>query len=370
MMQDVLVDPPASGAVWAVAWGPREQRRVATGATGGLGQDAILRLSSVTKLVGTVATLALADAGRLELDDPLRRWVPAWADRRVLRARHGRLADTVPAEREVTVRDLLLMGFGLGYDLTAGADDELARASEREGILSSWVCPGLDRRTWVGATAALPMAHQPGAGWLYQTSYDALTVVLEAATGLPLERLLREVVLEPLRLAETSYSLRPDQLPRVPALFFPDEQGGMQLAAPQGDRSLLSAPAFPSLSTGLLSTVPDMVVFAQLLLDLGMGPHGRVVSPSAVREMATPALDGAAREMAGEFLDEGRGWGLGAGVDGQGRFGWDGGTGTSLWVDPAAGTAAVLLTRHGMGGPAPPRWLTRFWEAVRSGPWS
>src|SRR5690606_680018 len=150
--------------------------------------------------------------------DPLRRWVPAWADRRVLRARHGRLADTVPAEREVTVRDLLLMGFGLGYDLTAGADDELARASEREGILSSWVCPGLDRRTWVGRTAALRMAHQPGAGWLYQTSYVALTVVLEAATGLPLERLLREVVLEPLRLAETSYSLRPDQLPRVPAL--------------------------------------------------------------------------------------------------------------------------------------------------------
>lgn len=288
----------------------------------------------------------------------------------MLRERHGQLADTVPAERDVTVRDLLLMGFGLGYDMTAGADDELAGASEREGILSSWVCPRVDRRTWVGRTAALPMAHQPGAGWLYQTSYDALTVVLEAATGLPVERLLREVVLDPLGLAETSYSLRPDRLPRVPALFFPDDQGGMQLAAPQGDRSLLSAPTFPSLSTGLLSTVADMAVFAQLLLDLGMGPHGRVVSPSAVRAMATPALNGAAREMAGEFLDEGLGWGLGAGVDGEGRFGWDGGTGTSLWVDPTAGTAAVLLTRHGMGGASPPRWLTRFWEVVRAAPWS
>ncbi|QFG68442.1 serine hydrolase domain-containing protein [Ornithinimicrobium pratense] len=369
VMHSVSADAPAPGAVWAVAWGPREERRVVTGSAGGLEQDAILRLSSVTKLIATVAVLALADTGMLALDDPLRRWVPAWADRRVLRERHGQLADTVPAERDVTVRDLLLMGFGLGYDMTAGEDDELAAASAREEILSSWVCPGVDQRTWVERAAALPMAHQPGAGWLYQTSYDALTVVLEAASGLPVAGLPREVVLDPLGLAETTYSLRADQLSRVPALFFPDEQGGMQLAAPEADRSLLSAPSFPSLSTGLVSTVTDMVVFGQLLLDLGLGPCGRVVSPESVRAMATPALGGAAGELAGEFLDAGLSWGLGAAVDGQGRFGWDGGTGTSLWVDPTAGTAAVLLTRHGMGGVAPPVYLTRFWEAVRSAPW-
>lgn len=370
VMQRVWAGIAAPGAVWAVAWGPRQARRVATGSAGGLAQDAVLRLSSLTRLVGTVATLALADAGVIQLDDPIARWVPAWADRPVLRERHGRLADTVPAERDVTVRDLLLMGFGLGYDLTADADDELARANERGGILSSWVCPGIDRHTWVERTAALPMAHQPGAGWLYQTSYDALTLVLEAATGLPVERLLRDVVLDPLGMDETAYSLREDQLPRVPALLFPDDQGGMQLAAPAGDRSLLTAPEFPSLSTGLLSTVADMAVLAELLLDEGRGPDGRLVSSSAVRSMAGPALSGAAREMASEFLDRGLGWGLGAGVDDEGRFGWDGGTGTSLWVDPTAGTAAVLLTGLGMGGPTPPVWLTQFWTAVRSAPWT
>ncbi|WP_131104540.1 serine hydrolase domain-containing protein [Ornithinimicrobium sufpigmenti] len=370
VMQRVWAGSPASGAVWAVAWGPRETRQVVTGSAGGLSQDAILRLSSVTKLIGTVATLALADAGVIQLDDPIARWVPAWADRRVLRERHARLDDTVPAERDVTVRDLLLMGFGLGYDLAADADDELARASERGGILSSWLCPGIDRAAWVERTAALPMAHQPGAGWLYQTSYDALTLVLEAATGLPAERLLRDAVLDRLGMGETAYSLREDQLPRVPALFFPDDQGGMQLAAPAGDRSLLTAPDFPSLSTGLLSTVGDMAVFAQLLLDGALGADGRVVSSSAVRSMASPALIGAAREMAGEFLDAGLDWGLGAAVDDEGRFGWDGGTGTSLWVDPTAGTAAVLLTGLGMGGPTPPVWLTQFWEAVRSAPWT
>lgn len=368
-MQQVAATMSAPGALWAVAWGPRERRRVVTGRAGGLAQDAILRVSSLTKVIGTVATLALADAGVVQLDDPLGRWVPAWAGRRVLRERHGRLSDTVLAHREVTVRDLLLMGFGLGYDMAAGADDELTGASERGQLLSSWVCPDVDQRTWVRRVAALPMRHQPGAGWLYQSSYDALTVVLEAATGLTGEDLVRQVVLAPLGLSETSYSVREDQLHRVPALFFPDDHAGMQLAAPEADRSLLSPPVFPTLSTGLVSTVSDLVRFGQVLLDAGVGPHGRLLSAEAVSAMSTPALTGAARDMAAEFLDPGRAWGLGAAVDDEGRFGWDGGTGTSLWVDPGAGTVAVLLTRQGMGGPAAPDYLRAFWEAVRSAPW-
>ena len=78
-MRPVVADMAAPGAVWAVAWGPRERRQVVTGQAGGLAPDAILRLSSVTKLVGTVATLALAEAGSLSLDDPLGRWVPRWS---------------------------------------------------------------------------------------------------------------------------------------------------------------------------------------------------------------------------------------------------------------------------------------------------
>ena len=205
------------------------------------------------------------------------------------------VAGAVPADRapldDVTVILRLFHDYlhERGVATTAGEDDELSRASRRAQILSSWVCPGVDRRTWVKRTAALPMRHQPGAGWLYQTSFDALSVVLQAATGRPLPQLLREVVLDPLGMSETAYSLREDQLPRVPALFFPDDQEGMQLAAPEGDRSLLTPPPFPSLSTGLLSTVGDVVVLGQLLLDRGRGPHGRLVSAEAVAAMPRPA---------------------------------------------------------------------------------
>lgn len=366
-MQEVAARMAAPGAVWAVAWGPPEARQVRTGAAGGLDEDAILRLSSLTKLIGTAATLALAADGVLSLEDPLDRWVPEWADRRVLRERHAGLGDTVAATRPLTVRDLLLMGFGLGYDLTADEDDELHRASEQGQVLSSWVCPESDQQTWVARTARLPLRHQPGAGWLYQTSFDALTVVLEAATGQPVEDVLHDVILGPLGMSATSYSVAGQDLPRVPALWFPTDDGQLHRAAPEADPALLRAPTFASLSTGLVSTVADQITFAQLLLDGGVTSGRRLLPRASVEEMGRPALGGPAQEMAGEFLDPGRAWGLGAAVDADGRFGWDGGTGTSLWIDPAAGTAAVLLTRQGMGGPSAPEHLTRFWSAVRAG---
>ena len=369
VMQEVAARMAAPGAVWAVAWGPPEARQVHTGAAGGLDEDAILRLSSLTKLIGTGATLALAADGVLSLDDPLDRWVPGWADRRVLRERHGGLDDTVAATRPLTVRDLLLMGFGLGYDMAAGEDDQLQRASEQGQVLSSWVCPEPDQQTWVGRAARLPLRHQPGAGWLYQTSFDALTVVLEAATGQPVEDVLQDVILGPLGMVSTSYSVIGRDLPRVPALWFPTDDGQLHRAAPEADRALLRPPTFPSLSTGLVSTVADQITFAQLLLDGGMTSGRRLLPRVSVEAMGLPALSGPAQEMAQEFLDPGLGWGLGAAVDADGRFGWDGGTGTSLWIDPAAGTAAVLLTRQGVGGPSAPEHLTRFWSAVRAGAW-
>lgn len=165
---------------------------------------------------------------------------------------------------------------------------------------------------------------------------------------------------------ETGYTVSEDALDRVPALYFPNETGGIDRVAPDGDRDLLVPPRFPSVSTGLVSTVGDMITFGQFLLDGGVGPRGRVLSAESVAALGTPTLAAPAAAMAAEFLEPGTTWALGAGVDADGRFGWDGGTGTSLWTDPAAGTTAVLLTRQGMGGPSQPDYLTRFWELVRT----
>lgn len=354
----------APGLVWAVASGPPQQREVTIDTCGELAADSLFRIASVTKLIATTAALGLVEDGLLDLDEPIGNWVPEWADRRVLRTRHGALDDTVAARRDLTLRDLLTMGVGLGYDMTAPEDDPLTTACRDTGIYSSWLPPDIDPATFIERAAALPMAHQPGEGFLYQSSYDVLTVVLEAATGEGFDDILRRRIHEPLGMTETGYAVEEKDLARVPANFFPDADGFSE-AAPAAEPGLTVRPVFCSAATGLLSTAADLIVFAQFLLDGGVGPQGRVLSAASIDAMARDALSPAAHEMAAEFLDPGMTWGLGAGVDGEGRFGWDGGTGTSLWVDPAAQVAGVLLTRQGMGGPQPPEHMTRFWEAVR-----
>lgn len=349
VMREEVPRMVAPGAVWAIAEGPLDDRRVTIDAEG-VDVDAIFQISSVTKLLGTACTLRLVDEGALDLDDPVERFVPEWAGRQVLRERHGELADTVPASRPTTVRDLLQMGFGLGYDM-AGGDDPLSRASDEAGIMSAWQPPELDPDTWVERVASLPMRHQPGEGWLYQTSFDALAVVLERATGTRFDELLRQQVLDPLEMGDTGYVVPHAELHRVPALHFPDDEGGADLVRRAGDPANSQAPVFPSASTGLLSTVSDLALFAQALLDGEQDPE-----PAPLPEPAAA--------MAREFLEPGRRWGLGVGLDEAGRFGWDGGTGASLWVDRADGVAAVLLTHQGTG-PTTPAHFRRFWDAVR-----
>lgn len=212
------------------------------------------------------------------------------------------------------------------------------------------------------------MAHQPGEGFVYQLSFDALTVVVEAATGRSFDAVLRERMLDPLVMRDTGFVVPQTELPRVLANYFPDVSGVSRQVTPDCDPSLLHRPEFCSASTGLVSTATDLIAFAQMLLDGGEGPNGRVLSQEAVRLMATDALTGAARAMAEGFLEPGVGWGVGAAVDDRGRFGWDGGTGASLWVDPTAQVAAVVLTRQGMGSPESAECVTRFWEAVRAEP--
>lgn len=352
------------GLVWGLTTGNDAGRRVALEAPGGVPADARIRIASVTKPIAAAATLALAEDGVLALDDPVEAYVPAWADRRVLATRNGPLEQTVPAVRSTTLRDLLAMGFGLGYDLTAPEGDALTAATAAAGLTSSWAVPSVDPEAWAERAAALPMAHQPGQGWLYQSSFDALTVVVQAATGQRFDAVLRERVLDPLGMAETGYTVPETYLDRVPRHGFPDADGGTPTVLPGGDRSLLEAPAFPSAATGLVSTGADLMRFATMLLEGGVGPDGRVLSEDSVRAMATDTTTTVGREMGRGMLPEGYGWGLGVGIDRRGRFGWDGGTGSSLWVDPGAGVAGVLVTTQAMAGPEPPSYLRRFWRAV------
>lgn len=370
-MGEVAARMPAPGAAWAVVSGPRQMIEV--GAARPLRRDTIFPIASITKPIVAVLALRLVDEGLLHLDEPIDRLLPEFADRRVLRSRDGSLDDTVPAERPTTLRDVLQMGSGLGWDVQA-PEGPLSTEFERRGLVSTWLPSGLRPDRWAQLAGPLPMAHQPGEGWLYQFSFDVLAVLIERATRRRLDLVLRDRVLEPLGMRHTGYAVAMQDVDRVPASWFPNSRGVYVEASPAADPRLMNVPVFRSGATGLLSTVDDLAAFAQMLLRGGRGPRGPIVSPESFTALRTDTLGPAARAMAEEFLEPGVGWGLGVGVDRTarfpsshpGRFGWDGGTGTSLWVDPESGVGGVLLTRQGFGTPEPPEVLGAFWAAVHS----
>jgi CubicO group peptidase (beta-lactamase class C family) len=371
-MQDVVGRMPVPGAAWAVVSGPRQTARI--GAAGPLRSDTIFRIASITKPIVAVLTMRLVDEGLFGLDHPVGRWLPEFAERRVLRERGAALDDTVPARRPTSVRDLLLMSAGFGWDATTSPLNPLAEEYERRGLVSAWQPPGISPDRWAELARPLPMAHHPGEGWLYQFSFDLLAVFLERVTRRRLDLVLRDKLFDPLGMKDTGYSVAMRDVDRATSAWFPNRRGDHVEVAPEADPRLMDVPVFRSAATGLVSTADDLAKFVQMLLRGGRGPRGTVVSSSSLAALTTDTLGEAASAMAHEFLEPDIAWGMGFGVDRTarfrgshpGRFGWDGGTGTSLWVDPASGVGGVLLTRQGMGTPEPPEYLDAFWRSVHA----
>jgi CubicO group peptidase (beta-lactamase class C family) len=317
----------------------------ATGTTGPgrtdpLRTDSVLRISSNTKPVVAALALALAQDGVLALGDPVERFVPELADRRVLRRLDAPLDDTVPADRPMTVEDLLTMRMGFGF-VFEGDCPALTRATEL-GLGFGPPDPGgpPDPDEWVARFATLPLLEQPGTVWRYELSFAVLGVLLARAAGRPLDVLLAERLLDPLAMTGTGFVADPARL--VPA--YARQQGDLALFDGVADSRWLASPAFPDGRGGLVSTADDLLRFAGMLLDDGAG----LLSPASVAAMTTDHLTPDQRaHPAAAFLDSG-GWGYGVGVGetpaGR-RYGWAGGLGTLWYSWPDHDLAAVLLTQ-------------------------
>ena len=327
------------------------------GAPEPVGPDTLFRLSSLSKPYAGALTLALAEDGVLALDDPVARWLPELAAPRVLARPGGPLSETVGVARPITVRHLLTntAGFGGLWD-----DSPLARAIQARRIGPGPWPPDLSPEEYLARVGELPLAAQPGERWLYHLSTEVLSVLLARATGRPLGELLAERVTGPLGLHSTGLVARdPRQLSTA---YAPDGVG--VLDPPDG--RFARPPVFEGLATGLVATALDVLGFLTALADGG----GPVLTPASVAAMTTDALTAGQRADAMMLLGPNLSWGLQVGLDlapswagaTAGRFGWDGGTGTSGWVDPGADLVAVLLTNRAMPGPrAAPQ---AFWQAL------
>jgi CubicO group peptidase (beta-lactamase class C family) len=307
-------------------------------------RDALFALASMTKPVTGVAVLMLMEEGKVHLNDPVSKFIPEYKAMQVAVAKEGdseiRL---VPAEREITIRDLLThtSGFSMDGPGTRQAPKELR-----------WpIAPDETLARYVPRLAAIPLDFQPGTRWSYspQVGIDTLARVVEVASGQSYDAFLRQRIFDPLGMKDTFFIPPADRRERQATIYQVSDKG----LEKQGITRIPLPETYFSGAIGLVSTAEDYFRFAQMLLDGGRGNGKQLLSPRAV-ELYSSNFVG---EMFGGQLGRPQGMGFGLTVEvvedsvragtfrTNGSFGWDGSFGTYFWVDPKEKLVALLMVQ-------------------------
>ncbi len=378
---EVMAGHVERGAVGGVAWLAARDEDVEVGVAGTLTRgepapvqrDSIFRIASMTKPVTAVAALILLEECRLRLDDPVDDLLPELADRRVLVDGRGPVhGDTVPADRPITVHDVLTFRLGLGMDFEAPWPQPLIEALDKLGLGGGPPQPQVppDPDEWIRLLGTVPLLYQPGARWLYHVGSDVLGVLIARASGRPLEVFLRERVFEPLGMIDTGFST--EHADRLGTCYARNPETGEPTVYDPSVGQWAKPPAFPSGGGGLVSTLDDYHAFARMLLARGLLPDGsRLLSRPSVELMTTDHI-GAGPGVPGPLPDGSQGWGFGVGVQIRrtgsptvGSYGWAGGLGSSWSNDPAERLVGIVLTTDMFTGPFPPPATIRdFWTGA------
>ena len=338
-------------------WGQENHAHTVGGGTLSLAKptpvdiNSLFRIYSMSKPITGMAIMMLIDDGKLALDMPLHEVLPAFRDMRVLVDPEGPLEDTVPAERPITIRQLLTHTAGLGYQIISKGP--LLAAYNQNGLVGGRVsrlpipgfpavtpAPGLE--AWADRLAGLPLMYQPATRWSYSCSIDLLGRVVEVASGMEFEAFLKARIFEPCGMNSTWM-----QVPESEAYRLTDNYGivgGNAFPLDPGQASVyLDPPEVPAGGGGLVSSPKDYDRFLRMLLGYGMLDGVRVMSEEAVR-VGTSDLLPATVDTRGSWM-EGQGHGAGGRSVGQ-TFGWGGAAGTLAAVDFGLGLRSTLFTQY------------------------
>ncbi len=336
--------------------------------------DTIFRIASVTKPITAAAAMILVEECVLRLDDPVDPFLPELADRQVLRTIESEIDDTVPAERQITLRDLLTFRLGYGA-LFAQEQYPIQEAFQEAGIAPGPLLPAMGPDAVMAAYGSLPLFHQPGERWLYNSGSDILGVLIARASGMSLGEFLQERIFGPLGMKDTGFSVPQEKLDRLAGIYWTNfETGEFEPFDGVADSRFAAPPVFESGAGGLVSTADDMLAFAEMMLNEGKFGNERILSRPSVELMTSDQLQ-PSQKVDSDFFPgfwEGNGWGFGVAVNTKridlwttpGRYGWDGGYGTSWYVDPAEELIGVLLTQRLWDGPEILALYDDFWTSA------
>ena len=317
--------------------------------------DTIYRIYSMTKPITSVAALMLYEEGCFQLDDPVAKFIPAFADTRVFAGGDAESFTTTPLARPVTVHDLMVHMSGLTYGFQhEHAVDALYRKHRIE--FNANVAPLAEL---VEAAAAEPLVFQPGTRWNYSVSTDVLGRLVEIWSGSPLDTFFAERIFRPLGMRDTGFQVREGQGERLASNYVRAEDGGLALVESAGESRFLEPAVTLSGGGGLVSTASDYLRFTRMLLGLGTLEGTRILGRKSVELMTANHLPGDLADMGrprfAEMPFAGIGFGLGVSVTldpararilgSPGEYAWGGMASTTFWVDPAEDLIVLLLTQ-------------------------
>lgn len=317
--------------------------------------DTILRIYSMTKPLTSLAVLMLYEEGRFQLDDPVSRFLPEFAEMRVMTGGNRAKLETEPALRAITIRDLLTHTSGLTYGfMEATLVDALYRRDEIDFQTSS-----LPLGELVARLARQPLLAQPGTEWNYSVATDVLGHLVAVISGQDFGDFMRERVLRPLRMHDTDFFVPEEKQGRFAANYVFDREGKLRLYDDSVGSRFLTPPPLASGGGGLVSTAGDYLRFCRLILNLGELDGVRLLGRKTVELMLMNHLPGDLAAMGQPRFAEssyaGIGFGLGVSVmldparaqivGTPGEVSWGGVASTSFWIDPDEDMAVVLMTQ-------------------------
>ncbi|UYN93767.1 MAG: beta-lactamase family protein [Enhydrobacter sp.] len=319
--------------------------------------DTIFRIYSMTKPLTSTAIMMLYEEGRFQLDDPISKFIPAFANQRVFTGGSRGKMDLVPAERDVTFRDLLTHTSGLTYGMMeANAVDALYR--QKEGGVDFQTSTATLKEV-VERAASFPLIAQPGKAWNYSISTDVLGYLVEVISGQPFEKFLLEKVIKPLGMVDTDFHVPKEKHDRLAANYGVGPGGRLNLIDDPTKSRYLAPRTVNSGGGGLVSTASDYLRFCKFMLNKGELDGVRLLGRKTVELMTSNHLKGDMGDMGAPKFSEstylGIGFGLGFSVmldpakaqilGSPGEYAWGGAASTAFWCDPAEDMAVVLLTQ-------------------------
>jgi CubicO group peptidase (beta-lactamase class C family) len=355
LLRSFVADGKIAGAVAAVARRGRVGYLEAVGvqdleSRAPMTPRTLFRIYSMAKPVTAVAAMMLHEEGRFRLDDPVAKYLPEFADVRVVDAA---AAAPRPPARPITVEDLLLHTSGLSHR-TSELYRTLAVRSRADTLPE-----------FVRKITRAPLMEDPHTRFRYSEATTVIGRLVEIWSGRPFDAFLQTRLFAPLGMTDTIFWVDPDRRDRLASVYGPAAGGGLQRVEIE-PLPFTERPALLEGAVGLVSTVPDYLRFSQMLLDGGALGGGRVLQAASVARMTANGLPPAVQAARGGAM----GWGLanvnvlldpGTSGASRGEYGWDGTAGTIFWVDPVKQTVIVLMTQS---VPANPDTLRQRFKAI------